>query len=238
MLPVLHRGDIVILHGIPTFSKFITSSHVPIIAVTQASFTAMESNMSSEFLAYYAYFGGDKSNISQMIPKNSREYNVSLYNNACVERYVFDDEPSMFGLCYVGKNPSNNLIKYNYTIANITINGTTESIVSTQQISINGVNVEENYSNPIIVYQTNKNDVFTGDTIHRLVAFINVGGAYYTVTKGDNNPEFDIQFGNYPALQSSVVGYVVTSIPVLGYFKLLLSGNFGPTPGCNQVISH
>jgi len=46
----------------------------------------------------------------------------------------------------------------------------------------------------------------------------------------------DIEFANYIPNESSVVGYVIARVPVLGYLKLIISGQFGQVAGCNQTI--
>src|SRR5690348_11452542 len=57
MLPVLQKGDMVVLHGISNFSGFLSSrSSVPIVNVSTQQFQSFEGNINSEFLAYYAYF--------------------------------------------------------------------------------------------------------------------------------------------------------------------------------------
>jgi len=78
--------------------------------------------------------------------------------------------------------------------------------------------------------------MFSGSIIHRIYAILNVSGSYYFLTKGDNNQALDIEFGNYPANETSVVGYVIAEIPVLGYVKLILSGQLSVPQGCNQTI--
>jgi hypothetical protein len=73
--------------------------------------------------------------------------------------------------------------------------------------------------------------------IHRLYAILNVSGQYYFLTKGDNNQALDIEFENYPASKSDVLGYVIADVPVVGYVKLLLSGQVATPAGCNQTLS-
>jgi hypothetical protein len=46
-----------------------------------------------------------------------------------------------------------------------------------------------------------------------------------------------MEFANYPANQSDVLGYVIADIPVVGYVKLLLSGQLSTPAGCDQVLS-
>ena len=87
------------------------------------------------------------------------------------------------------------------------------------------------------MYATAPNDSYPkSDIIHRLVAAVRDGNNYYLLTKGDNNPYFDLQVANYPVNQSSVIGYVIGSVPVLGYVKILLSGQISSVAGCNETI--
>lgn len=58
------------------------------------------------------------------------------------------------------------------------------------------------------------------------------------LTKGDNNPGLDIQYGNYPPNMSQVQGKVVGVIPYLGYLKLIISGNLVVPQGCNSTVIH
>lgn len=111
------------------------------------------------------------------------------------------------------------------------------NIIYTRSITINNQTILENYSNPIIVYLTTPNDTFSGDIVHRVFAALKVGSTYYLLTKGDNNPALDIEFGNYPVDQNMVIGKVVGVIPWLGYLTLAFKGGI-ETAGCNQVIIH
>jgi hypothetical protein len=236
MLPELHRGDLVVLSGIVNITKFLESSHVPVVKVSQSAFASMEANMSSEFLSYFAYFNGNKSKISYIF-NSSSNYSIGLYNASCLSKYAYMSKPNYYYKCYsaIGSQ-SKNLVKYNYSIGRVSVNGVVEDVLYTSVISINNTSISENYSNPIIVYQTTKRDYFSGSIIHRLYAVINASGNYYFLTKGDNNQALDIEFSNYPANASSVLGYVVADIPVLGYVKLILSGQLAQPAGCNQTI--
>ena len=233
MLPVLHRGDLVALHGIPNMSNFIEQHKIPVINMTQAEFSSMEANMSSEFLAFYAFMGNNESEITEIIPPGIG-YSVALYNTKCLDTYNYLGQQYNYYKCISGQ--SNNLIKYNYSVGKVLLNGSEYSIIYTSSIAFGNETITENYSNPIIVYRTTPQDSFSGDIIHRLYAVIRVDSSYYTLTKGDNNPSLDIEFSNYPAGQKNVVGYVIADIPVIGYLKLIISGQFGSVPGCNQQI--
>ncbi len=234
MLPALHRGDLVVLHGIGNPIEFAEAHKVPIINMSAQEFNSMESNMESEFLAYYAYFGSNKSNISSIIPQGS-SYSIGLYNTYCIYNYAYLGRSNEIYKCYVNSQ-NNNLIKYYYSIGNAIIGGKEYNIVYTSSIKIGNITISQNFSNPIIVYKTTEKDYFSGDIIHRVYALINASGSYYFLTMGDNNPGLDIEFANYPPSSSNVVGYVVFDVPIVGYIKLILSGQFGSVAGCNQTI--
>ena len=235
MLPVLHRGDLIVLSGITNMSGFLKTKDVPVVNVSQAAFANMESNMPSEFLSYFAYFNGNKSRISYVFDNNT-SYAIGLYNTACLSQYSYAQKTSAYSKCYVPMaSQASDLIRYNYSIGKVSLSGI-HDIVYTSQVAIGNTVVTENYSNPIIVYKTTSRDYFTGSIIHRLVAVMNVSGSYYFLTKGDNNQALDIEFENYPASSQDVLGYVVADIPLAGYVKLILSGQLSVPAGCNQTI--
>ena len=237
MLPVLNRGDLVFLHGISNMSNFLQNNRIPVINVSQSEFSNMYANMNTEFLAFFAYSKANPSDIGYIGNFSNSSYAIGLYNTHCIDYYSYLSEPMEYGRCMVPMSyQSKNLIKYNYSIGQAVINGTTEQAVYTSSITIANHTVIENYSNPIVIYATTPQDYFTGDIIHRVVAALRVGSSYYILTKGDNNPGLDIEFGNYPINESSVIGYRITGVPILGYLKLIISGQFGAVAGCNQVM--
>ncbi|MDE1874279.1 MAG: hypothetical protein KGI04_04150 [Candidatus Micrarchaeota archaeon] len=238
MLPTLHRGDLVVLHGIDNISSFISSTGVPVVSVSSAAFGSMESNMSNEFLAYFAYFYGNMSKIAYGYAKNITYNGIGLYSTPCVSQANYLGKPSSIANCYVPANDQkHNLIKYYYSIGNLTIGNEVLGAVYTSQITVANTTITGDSGNPIVVYQTTSRDTFSGSVIHRVYAVLNVSGRYYFLTKGDNNQALDIEFGNYPANQSEVLGYVVADIPVVGYVKLLLSGQIATPAGCNETLS-
>jgi hypothetical protein len=107
----------------------------------------------------------------------------------------------------------------------------------------------ENLSNSIIVFSPQKEEYYSrvGDIIHR--AFIAItaqdSGKTYILTKGDNNPIFDIQVydeasgqGNLPVELSRSKGKVIFRIPYIGYLKLFISPSAIATPpGCDRHYS-
>lgn len=235
MLPTLQRGDLVVVHGISNLSSFAEENHVPVVNMTQSQFSAMQAGMYSEFLAYYAYYPSNRSDISETISQSVSGYSIGLYNTKCISGYLFEGQYNRVAGCMVSSQ-SGNPIKYSYSIGNVTINGQVYNEVYTSGISILNTTVSQNYSNPIIIYKTTSSDSFSGDIIHRLYAVIRVGGDYYTLTKGDNNPYLDIEAANYPANQSSIVGYEVARVPYVGYLRLILTGQVGQVPGCNMQL--
>ncbi len=235
MLPILHRGDMVILKGTGNITDFLNTNHIPIVNVSSQAFNKMESNMSSEFLIFYPYTNNKSDiNTSFVVTNNS---SIALYNQLCLAKLSSVGEDYLFYKCAVPQSQYGNLIKYNYSIGRMMANNLTERIVYTSSISIANTTIVENYSNPIIVYSTTSHDLVPlEDIIHRLYAAIRVGGSYYLLTKGDNNPMLDIQFGVYPTSSRDVVGYVLAHVPIIGYMKLLVSGQVGEVAGCNQTI--
>lgn len=234
MLPYLHVGDIVVLSGISNMSRFLFQhSSVPIINISISSFDSMLSSIGTEYLAFYAYVNGNRSAISYIVNGNAT-YSIGLYNTKCLSAYAYMGQKNNFYKCYV-PDQSSNLVRYNYSIGNITIDGTNYKVVYTSGISVGNSTITENYSNPVIVYSTTANDTFSGSIVHRVVAALKVGNTYYLLTKGDNNPALDMEFGNYPPSSDHVVGYVLGSVPYIGYITLAFKGGIS-TSGCNQTI--
>ncbi|MDE1823010.1 MAG: hypothetical protein KGI00_02340 [Candidatus Micrarchaeota archaeon] len=235
MLPSMHRGDLVILHGIGSMTRFLDSKGIPTVNVSESQFSSMNSSMSNEFIAFFAYSQSNRSDASQYVNSSSSGYGIGLYNTQCLSANSYLGKPNDNYRCYV-PSQQGNLVQYNYTVGRISIGKQLANVIETSAISINGRPISQSYSNPIIVYRTTGHDSFQGDIIHRTYAAMNVNGSYYLLTKGDNNPALDMQFANYPIAQGDVVGYVIADIPYLGYLKLILSGQLGAVPGCDQQI--
>ncbi|MGC9157252.1 MAG: hypothetical protein ACP5GD_03660 [Candidatus Micrarchaeia archaeon] len=237
MLPTLRIGDVVVLKHISNMTSFLISNHIPIVNVSPQAYYSMLANISNEFLAFYAYFGNNKSNISYIVEPGEK-YGIGLYNTKCLSIYAYENEHYNFARCFVeNASQQRNLIKYSYTIGNVLINNTRYQIVYTNSVKIANTTVTDNYTEPIIVYSTIPQDTFSGNIVHRLVAAIKVGNQYYLLTKGDNNQAFDIQFGNYPPNGNEVLGYIIAKIPWIGYITLAFKGGID-TAGCNQIIIH
>jgi hypothetical protein len=207
MLPNLERGDMVVLQG--------------------AQINAPEINLSKDEwkkLENWSFY--DVCDVCFRL----NETNKNVVAEPCLKKFIPDKgvdgevAPSpeveyICGLCKVRNS-----------------NGSYAYSSCTKSIKIYGKAIEENLGNDIIVYEPLKSDVFKGDTIHRVYAKILVGDEYYYLTKGDNNQQFDQQWGNQPISQDRVKGKVIFKIPYIGYFKLLLFGSFITPPGCDMVI--
>ncbi len=238
MLPVLHRGDIVVVHGISNMSEFLDSHKVPVVNVSKAEFDSMLGNMSREALYPYAL---NNTSLSYIIP-NASGYRINYYNEGCISNYLYlGDLGQYYGRCVANTSyQSRNLVRYNYSLFNVEIGGSHGLIISTSSITIGNRTIIENYSNPVIVYGTTQKDPVHEDIIHRVFAAIRVGPNYYLLTKGDNNNVLDMESSIYPANATDVKGYVIADVPLLGYPSLILKGEIGSNllAECNQTILH
>ena len=97
-----------------------------------------------------------------------------------------------------------------------------------------------------IVYSPSPNELYAlfGDIVHRAFFTIKTPtGKQYYLTKGDNNPILDIQAydfrymrGNKPVTPQEFKGKVITRIPYLGYFKLVISGFWTEPEQCRTQL--
>ncbi|MCX6769329.1 MAG: hypothetical protein NT051_01470, partial [Candidatus Micrarchaeota archaeon] len=112
-------------------------------------------------------------------------------------------------------------------------------------LEVNGKKYYGNISNDVVVYQPKKEDYYArvGDIIHRAYIVLKTSnGQEYVLTKGDNNPIFDIQAydavtgaKNSPVELSRTKGRIILGVPYVGYLKLFISPSAIPTPaGCDQ----
>jgi len=208
MLPNLDRGDLVVLQG--------AQVNAPEIKLSEEQWSKLEN---------WSYY--DVCDACLRFNETSRVFTVV----PCLKKFI----P---GTGIGGETTSSEEVEYACGICRVeNIGNNTYAYTScTKSIKIYGNSIDENLKNDIIVYEPLASDVFKGDTIHRVYAKISVGGRYYYLTKGDNNAQFDQQWGNQPISQDRVKGKVIFRIPYVGYFKLLLFGNFLTPHGCDTVI--
>jgi hypothetical protein len=134
-----------------------------------------------------------------------------------------------------------NLVQYSCGVKTVKfINGSTAQEAYTTSLSIANHTLSGDQNNSIVVYATVPKDLFyqEGDSyiVHRVYAVLNESGNYYFLTKGDNNPGLDLQYGNYPANSTAVKGTIIIAIPYLGYLKLILTNQFNQPAGCSSTV--
>ncbi len=125
--------------------------------------------------------------------------------------------------------------------------GTVEGIPCVESVSYDGVKYLTDFSNDVVVYQPPRTDLYSrvGDIVHRVFFKIDVDGERYYVTRGDNNPVLDIQVfdysgmvGNHPVSEENYKGKVIFRVPILGYFKLLISGFWQEDAQCKWQLEY
>ena len=223
MLPVLHRGDMILLQGANQ-----NTIKAP-VAKVNATFWNQSFASGGEALECIAYQseGPGRTYISEFYKPGE---SIGLYTGGSQ------------GTVMPNNSQGAAAVRYICGVANQTYsNGTTRQIVVTKGVVIGNTTIMGDRNNSIIVYQTIPKDLFykegDGYIVHRAYALVNASGTWYALTKGDNNPGLDIQYDNYPISMNYINGKVATDIPYLGYLKLILSNNFVEPAGCNSTIS-
>ncbi len=224
MLPQLKRGDLILLQGVQQVSQI----KVPIVSVSSANYNKFQTTISDEFMSCVAYrINSNTISVSQAIKPG---YSIGLYRSTVNGGQIV---PNIL--------QQGNLIQYTCGPKEIEFaNGSTEQEAYLTAVTINGTTIYNDTNNSVVVYATIPNDYFykLGDSyiVHRAFAALNVSGNYIVLTKGDNNPGLDIQYGNYPVNLTYVQGKVIAAIPYLGYLKLALSNSFVEPAGCNTTV--
>ncbi len=112
-------------------------------------------------------------------------------------------------------------------------NGTTTDTVCVKKTEFNGKTVAYDTGYDLIVYGPKPGDLYArvGDIVHRVRLAVNDStGTIIYLTKGDNNPVFDLQAydpsthtGNSPILYSQIRGHVFARLPFFGNLKLFIT---------------
>ncbi|MGC8729834.1 MAG: hypothetical protein ACP5RP_00400 [Candidatus Micrarchaeia archaeon] len=223
MLPKIRPGDLLLISGVQN----IKDINAPIINVTNYSYDSWMQNYQRDELECVFY---DKSNPTRISQNYVEGYAIGLYS-------------PYYNAIVPNSSQQYNLVKYTCQERKLLLpNNTYTYIAYTSSISIAGKTIYGDNNNTVIVYKTLPQDSFYKEgsrfVVHRVYAIINASGSYYFLTKGDNNPGLDIQYGNYPASFSDIEGKLVYNVPYIGYIKLLLNGELAQTTGCNQTIVH
>ncbi len=220
MLPNLQRGDFVFVQGaeVNAYDIEMTSSQV-------------ESLSGPAKITY--------GNESKTIPGSIFPYCVSNLGSSMCNQFV--QNPSSF----VEKKGA---FTYRYERCPLTYkDGSQAYQPCLKSVEFEGTEYLTNYSNDIIIFQPPSHDFYSiiGDIVHRTFFRINVDGEYYYVTRGDNNPFLDIQAYDYrygmvnrPVPEEYLRGKVIGRLPLLGYFKLFISGFFSADSQCDTQLEY
>ncbi|MCL4387846.1 hypothetical protein M1567_01690 [Candidatus Marsarchaeota archaeon] len=226
MLPYLHRGDMIFLHGVSSVSQI----KAPVVDVTSSQMSKILSSPDSESLSCVAYL----TNASGTYIRQTLEpgYKIGLV----------EDSNGVYRLVS-SQAQAGDVIQYSCGTREVRLStGQILNEAYTTSVTINNRTIAGDLNNSILVYKTRPGDLFysEGDAyvVHRAYAILNDSGEYYVLTKGDNNPGLDIQYGNYPPNISQIQGRVVGVIPYLGYLKLIISGDLVVPQGCNSTVIH
>ena len=220
MLPDLQRGDFVIVQGAPVEAYDIDMS--------ASEFGSLEDS------AKISYDGN-----SATVPGSL--YSYCLLDSKSDICRSFVRYPELF---IEQKGP----FTYRYERCGITFsNGTEAAMPCLRSVIFEGEEYLTDFSNDIIVYGPQPGDPYSaiGDIVHRVMFKVDVDGKGYYLTRGDNNPLLDIQVydynrgrGNQPVPEEQVRGKVIGRIPLLGYFKLFISGYFAEDGQCKTQLSY
>ncbi len=223
MLPVLQRGDLIILYG-----------GEPVGPVVELDDSDIQ-NITPLAKVFYK-------------DKFITEVNGSLLIH-CVETGFKEDYCLMFrrdpGEFYELHGP----VKFKYGVCKKKMidDGRIVSTICVRGLEVGNLS-EDLFPNPallnqsIIVYTPKKGDLFssTGDIIHRVILILrDSNGDVYYLTKGDNNPISDLQMCSNERCNSIITqdqykGKVLFRIPYIGYVKLVLSLKLDLPPGCES----
>lgn len=136
-------------------------------------------------------------------------------------------------------------LSFQYSKCGMTVNNKKQYEPCVSSVSFKGKTYELSKSHDTVVYQPSSFEIYSriGDIVHRSQFRINVENETYYLTKGDNNPIFDIQvfdystnMGNLPVSQDRIKGKVIGRVPYLGYLKLFISGLFTEPAQCKTQL--
>ncbi|MBU1682161.1 hypothetical protein KKE38_05065 [Candidatus Micrarchaeota archaeon] len=218
MLPNLQRGDFVLVHGGPINAYELE--------MTQQELESL--NGKSEIT-----YGNKSATIKGSI------FSYCVFNRHTDMCQAFVNSPDEFV-------EEKGAFTYTYDRCPLTYSNDTQvSQPCVTSVIFHGQEYLTNFSNDIMIYNPPQTDYYSliGDIVHRTMFKINVDDKSYYLTRGDNNPILDIQIYNYqnnlenrPVPEENVRGKVIMRIPILGYFKLFLSGYLQEDPQCRTQL--
>ena len=232
MLPELQRGDMIVLQGGDVNAYLVQLSAADVNSITGegavyygGSKVADVNGSMLAYCSYSQYSSGEDCQKLRAEPENFEEKHgpVTFAYGRCARKAVET--------------------------------GAVSEIVCVKSVTVGTKDgdVRLNFDDPdfkgynVIVYTPKKTDAFSnvGDIIHRaLFAFKTEDGKIYYLTKGDNNPIFDLQMYSPDYGTNSLVskeqskGRILARIPYAGYIKLILFGMVSTPSGCDSYIDY
>ena len=217
MLPNIERGDMVVVQGAEPLGYYIEMTPAEFEALNGPAVVTLPNGGEAEVLgSLYSYCS-------------------QVQDEACVE---FVEGPEGF-------SEKRGPLEMHYSSCQRTYGEYYIEVPCVSSVTFKGKDYPINYSHDTIVYQPAEGTLYSlaGDIIHRLYFVVDVDGEKYYLTKGDNNPQFDIQdysygygMGNTPPGKEQYKGKVIARIPYVGYLKLFISGFFSETPFCDSYL--
>jgi len=219
MLPNLQRGDFVVVQGADVRAHEISMSQAQLDSLSDPAIVRFDGKQASVPGSLYTY--------------------CRIKNDEMCRAFYLD--PSSFVEI---KGP----LEFRYEVCSLERQGE-EAIKQPclRSVSYEGKEYLADFSNDVIVYAPQAGDPYAyfGDIVHRVFFKIDADGQTYYLTKGDNNPVLDLQVhdyasgqGNKPIPQSNTRGKVLARIPLLGYFKLFLSGFLHEDAQCSTQLTY
>jgi hypothetical protein len=226
MLPNLYRGDFVVLQGAPPGSYQISMTKQEFAEFSQGTPTL--------------FWNGTSIKVNGSVYAYCHPSNPSAYAPLCK---AFISNPGS-----VDEVAGPLTYRYSTCSINYTDKGTTAYGPCLESVAFHGQEYPMNLSHDVIVYKSDPGSYYglIGDIVHRAVFTIDVNGDKYYLTKGDNNPIMDNQvfdyekyhMGNPPIPAKNVRGKVIARIPLLGYYKLVISLYFQEDAQCSTLMTH
>ena len=220
MLPNVERGDLILVQGADPigYELELTQEELSALQSPEATISAGAAGTFKVNGSIYSYCSQHKENLCTLFVSNPE---------------IFTEQKGPFTFNY------GTCTRHDGTIELIT--------PCVTSVEYKGATYYTNLSHDTIVYGPPAGDLYsyTGDIIHRLFFKINVGEETYYLTKGDNNPTFDIQvydysvmLGNRAPSSSDYKGKILVQVPYLGYPKLFISGFVSETVNCGTTLEY
>lgn len=220
MLPVISRGDLIVVQGEEDYDAPL------VFSLTPDEFSQINNSkvlVRYENKSFYVY-----GSLFSYCQQSKDPICYSFYLNP--EKFEEVRGPLAF--------------KYSQCIRKYS-NSSEVREVCVREVVFKGKTYRLDKTGDVIVYNPPSWTLFgqLGSIVHRALIKLNVSGDVYYLTKGDNNNVFDIQYysyslklANHPVPEDWVEGKVIFTIPYLGYYKLFLSMYVKEMAQCETVL--